>query len=137
MPAIRARRRLLATLCAAATFFVMVDATSNAVTRMPLDEMARQATIVVIGKVTEVTSRETPEGFKYSRFKTQTVLKGDAPSEFEILRSGSIAEFNPDCCVADGIYLLFLQPAVSGGYAVVNGPFGVTRVDAPSDRSAE
>jgi len=115
-----------------------VVARGNDLPKLPLDEIARRATLVLVGKVTEVSSHTTPDGYVWSRFRMVTALKGDAPAEIDVMRVGPIAEENPACCVADGVYLLFLQPNALGGYFVVNGPNGAIRIEAdPKAAQAE
>ncbi len=71
---------------------------------------------------------EDPSGHFYVTISVRQVLKGRVRPQIELLVTPDDVEFDPRCCVLDGMYILLLKKIDSNRYATVNGHFGAYEI---------
>lgn len=108
------------------------------VPKLSLEEKVAKSALVFIGTVKEADYQDQRRARNESvaQVRIETVLKGAATGDVEVIYSDGIAESSPDCCVLGGKYLFFAAPNSEGLLKSVNGPYGIYPINPPPLRSA-
>jgi hypothetical protein len=121
--------------------------------QLTLEEKVAASTIVIIGTVesdnlvsdTDNSGRrmatitvetwlkgKEPVKVKLAHGTGETWLKGKEPIKVKLAHGTDMAEFEPDCCVAGGRYLLFLLDEGDGTYKTAAGMDGAITISTTS-----
>jgi len=107
------------------------DALAAQVLERSLDQKVQEATTVVVGIAEAGVGEVFLDGvnFRYVSFKVTRVLKGEPVTSINLMISGSVIDFNLNCCEVGKRYLLFLQEIKGGLHMSVNWEFGVYNLE--------
>lgn len=123
-------RKILAAAAMSAVLFV-TNVWSMEVPSVPLEKKVQESDLVAIGTVIAVDvhdARYVGVG-RLATIRIETLLKGPAVSNVDLIYGTSIYETDPLCCELGVTYLVFLSLGERGLYSSVYGPNGVYRVD--------
>ncbi|WP_266157713.1 hypothetical protein [Dyella silvatica] len=108
------------------------------VPKLSLEEKVAKSTFVFIGTVKEADYQDLrrTRSESVAQVRIDTLLKGTATGDVEVIYSNGIAESAPDCCVLGGKYLFFVAANSQGLLQSVNGPYGIYLIDPPLSQAS-
>jgi len=94
--------------------------------QLTLEQKVAASTIVIIGTVESdnLASDTDNSGRRIASIDVETWLKGKGPIKVKLAHGTDMPEFEPNCCVAGGRYLLFLLEVGDGTYKTAAGMGG-------------
>ena len=98
--------------------------------QLTLEQKVAASTIVIIGTAESdiLVSDTDNSGRRIASIAVETWLKGKGPAKVKLAHGTDMPEFEANCCVAGGRYLLFLLDKGDGTYKTAAGMDGAVTI---------